>query len=270
MGSAATVVTRLRTALVLGRVSNLPTVLSNALAGAAASGGALAAVGAPAFGLTLFYVGGMYLNDAFDAPIDARERPTRPIPSGAASRPVVFAAGFLMLAAGLALALTSLVTAATGALLAACIVLYDAAHKGISVAPLIMGACRVLCYVFAAAATGGDVGAPPLALGAAGLFLHIVGLTYAARQEGYDRIEAISPLAALAGAVVIALYLSRGSLLALFCAFALAGTVALALRLLLRRQQMGDSSRAVGLLIAATSLYDAALIAGCGVPAWPL
>ena len=30
----------------------------------------------------MFYIGGMYLNDAFDRDIDARERPERPIPSG--------------------------------------------------------------------------------------------------------------------------------------------------------------------------------------------
>ena len=30
--------------------------------------------------LSLFYVGGMYLNDAFDAGVDALERPERPIP----------------------------------------------------------------------------------------------------------------------------------------------------------------------------------------------
>ena len=32
--------------------------------------------------MSLFYVGGMYLNDYFDRAIDARERPERPIPAG--------------------------------------------------------------------------------------------------------------------------------------------------------------------------------------------
>jgi hypothetical protein len=36
----------------------------------------------------------MYLNDAFDQEIDARERPERPIPSGAVSARTVFGAGF--------------------------------------------------------------------------------------------------------------------------------------------------------------------------------
>lgn len=71
-------------ALRLGRVSNLPTVWTNALAGAALAGGEpwQAAMLPLLLALSLFYVGGMYLNDAFDRDIDARERPARPIPAG--------------------------------------------------------------------------------------------------------------------------------------------------------------------------------------------
>ena len=61
------------TALRLGRVSNLPTVWTNALAGAVLAGasgfGGELVLLAAAF--TLFYTGGMFLNDAFDAPWDA-------------------------------------------------------------------------------------------------------------------------------------------------------------------------------------------------------
>jgi 4-hydroxybenzoate polyprenyltransferase len=69
-------------ALRLGRVSNVPTVWTNALAGVVLADGALGLGGAVRLGiaLSLFYVGGMYLNDAFDHAIDARERPTRPGP----------------------------------------------------------------------------------------------------------------------------------------------------------------------------------------------
>ena len=42
----------------------------------------------------------MYLNDAFDREIDARERPERPIPSGRIGAGPVFAIGFGLLAAG--------------------------------------------------------------------------------------------------------------------------------------------------------------------------
>ena len=44
--------------------------------------------------MTFFYLGGMYLNDAFDAEIDAAERPERPIPSGQVSARLIFHLGF--------------------------------------------------------------------------------------------------------------------------------------------------------------------------------
>ena len=92
----------------LGRVSNLPTVWTNALAGAAlASGGApeIGPVLITALALTLFYEGGMWLNDAFDAEIDAREKADRPIPKGEVSRRTVFIGGWALLAAGVVVAL---------------------------------------------------------------------------------------------------------------------------------------------------------------------
>ena len=71
-------------ALRLGRVSNLPTVWTNALAGTALAGGEIwtRPTLLVAVGLSLLYVSGMYLNDAFDRDIDALERPDRPIPAG--------------------------------------------------------------------------------------------------------------------------------------------------------------------------------------------
>ena len=66
-----------RTLLRLGRVSNLPTVWTNTLAGTLLVGGdwhnarTLIVVVA----MSLFYEGGMFLNDYFDREIDARERP---------------------------------------------------------------------------------------------------------------------------------------------------------------------------------------------------
>ena len=94
-------------ALRLGRVSNLPTVWSNSLAGLMLAGGGLTVELAPnlILGLflimSLFYVGGMYLNDAFDRHIDAVERPERPIPAGLVSARTVYLAGYGMLALGI-------------------------------------------------------------------------------------------------------------------------------------------------------------------------
>src|SRR5437870_4696749 len=69
----------LRALLILGRVSNLPTVWSNCLSGWWLGGGRHAEKLPFLFlGAALLYVGGMFLNDAFDAVFDRQYRPERP------------------------------------------------------------------------------------------------------------------------------------------------------------------------------------------------
>src|SRR5687767_13276310 len=86
---------RWRTWLRLGRVSNLPTVWTNTLAAVLLADAPFdlrrGALLAAAF--SFFYVGGMFLNDAFDRKIDAVERPDRPIPRGLVSARQVFTFG---------------------------------------------------------------------------------------------------------------------------------------------------------------------------------
>jgi 4-hydroxybenzoate polyprenyltransferase len=98
------------------------------------------------------YAGGVVLNDYFDRDVDAVERPERPLPSGRIQERDALKLGALLLAAGCVLAagagLPSLVVAA---LLAGCIVLYDARGKRIEyVGSLNMGACRFLDVVLGA------------------------------------------------------------------------------------------------------------------------
>ena len=98
----------------------------------------------------LLYLSGMVLNDVFDAEVDAHEQPSRPIPSGRISLRNATAVGWAMLAGGIfvawfASALTSDVRPGVIAtILAACIVLYDRILKRTPIAPLAMGACRML------------------------------------------------------------------------------------------------------------------------------
>ena len=180
----------LRTALRLGRVSNLPTVWTNVMAGMALGGAALrpSVVLPIALAVSLFYVAGMYLNDAFDAAWDAEHRPERPIPSREASRGAVLASGSALLAAGLVL--LALVGGEQGTLggaaLAALILVYDAVHKKTAVAPAIMGACRAAVYVVAALAAGAAPVPARLYLGAAILLLYIVAVSVIARREATD------------------------------------------------------------------------------------
>src|ERR1044071_10332569 len=73
-----------RTLLILGRISNLPTVWSNCVAGwLLGGGGDLRRLGWLCAGASLLYMGGMYLNDACDSHFDALHRAERPIPSRA-------------------------------------------------------------------------------------------------------------------------------------------------------------------------------------------
>ena len=150
----------------LGRVSNLPTVWTNALAGVVLAGGESWTLTTllVAIGLSLLYVSGMYLNDAFDREIDAKERPGRPIPAGLVSADTVFFVGFGLMLAGLAFTLwgatLSLSMPWRGMLaalvLAAAILFYDWHHKGNALSPFFMGLCRVLAYLtagYAAVAT---------------------------------------------------------------------------------------------------------------------
>ena len=258
-----------RTWLALGRVSNLPTVWSNGLAGWLLSGQSLdftldlGGLTLLLVALSLFYVAGMYLNDAFDAEIDARERSARPIPVGTVGRGTVFGLGFGMLGVGIALGFVpGLATGLAGLALAAGIVLYDWLHKRVASGPLIMGVCRFLTYAMAALAAGGDAGVAVLA-GGFGLFCHTVGLTYAARQEAYNRIGSVWPLLVMAVPVGVAGAMV-GAMFGGVFAFAVIGLyVAWGVRSLhcFFRRASGDVPRGVVGLIAGISLYDAALIA---------
>jgi len=162
---------RARAWLEIMRISNLPTVVSNAIAGAAVGTvahvvedppGFVAWIGqivyrfdaaAPSIGLVLAllaapplaYLGGMVLNDAFDASVDARERPARPIPSGRIARAHAFAVGFLLLGAAIAAsAAADVVPFLATLLLCAAIVVYDRFHTKSVASTLLLALCRAL------------------------------------------------------------------------------------------------------------------------------
>src|SRR5262245_6932409 len=96
---------RLRIYLRLGRVSNLPTVWTNVLAGLVLTGNwpDVPVLVGLLVSLTLFYTGGMFLNDAFDNRFDAQHRPERPIPMGQISVGEVYGIGFGLLVLGILL-----------------------------------------------------------------------------------------------------------------------------------------------------------------------
>jgi 4-hydroxybenzoate polyprenyltransferase len=260
-------------ALRLGRVSNLPTVWTNVLAGIVLSNAPV--VIGPAMvlilSLSLFYVGGMFLNDAFDREFDRRDRPDRPIPAGDVTSATVFAHGFGFLACGLALIValgyaapagTGWHAPAAGALLAAAIVLYDAWHKENPVGPLLMGLCRFLVYVVAGLAFVGTL-PEQLLLAATVSLCYLIGLTYVAKQESLRRVENMWPLLFLAAPFVygVPLALHNGAATVLYLLLLAPVLAALAL---LFRPARPDVPRAMMLLIAGISLLDGLFMAGQG------
>lgn len=260
-------------ALQLGRVSNLPTVWTNMLAGIILVGAAPVDVRTLPLlvALSAFYIGGMFLNDAFDAEIDALERPERPIPAGLVHRNSVFAVGFGLLLAAMVLLLwigigfhngTGWWPLASGTALAAVIVFYDWYHKSNPLSPVIMGVCRVLVYVTAGICFTVPLDAV-LLIGAGLLLCYLIGLTYIAKQENLGRVENLWPLIFLAAPVIYgALLTLQKPLVGVFwIAFTAWMLVAL---WFVRRRGPGDVPRAVVSLIAGISLLDAMLIGGAG------
>jgi 4-hydroxybenzoate polyprenyltransferase len=146
----------------------------------------------------LLYLSGMVLNDVFDADVDARDRPDRPIPSGRVPLRTATAVGWALLASGVVVAWFAGLKAsdwrpgAVGTALGACVVLYDAVLKTTPLAPLVMGTCRMLNVLLgmslgprAAEAASPYVAwlTPPAWLIAAGIGVYIVGVTIFARTE---------------------------------------------------------------------------------------
>lgn len=259
----------------LGRVSNLPTVWTNTLVGVTLAGASLSDPRIPLLcvALSLFYIGGMYLNDAFDREFDARTRADRPIPAGLVSASTVFAAGFGMLGAGVVLLAfagfafpggTGWRPLASGAALAAAIVFYNAYHKNNPLSPVLMGLCRVLVYVSAATAI---VAVPDtnLLLAALVLLSYLIGLTYTAKREHLNELGSLWPLAALAVPVGFGVTLAVKTPLVWPFLLLFAGWILYALWLL-RRRARGDVPRAVVSLIAGISLLDAMILCAAGSP----
>ena len=132
------------------------------------------------------YLGGMVLNDVFDAALDAIERPERPIPSGRISRKAAAIFGTLLMIIGVgcaaAVGLGSLLIAG---LIVAAVLLYDGCLKSTIAAPLGMGTCRFLNLMLGASAatTMTSVWQTIPMTVAAGLGIYILGVTVFARNE---------------------------------------------------------------------------------------
>ena len=138
----------------LSRLSNLPTCWTNVLVGSVLGAGASALpwwrVIGVSVGVSLLYVAGMAMNDAFDAQHDRINAPYRPIPSGRISLRGASLFTGLTSAAGLGvLALMGPMASGGGALLLIAIIAYNLRHKQHVTAIGLMGLCRGLIILTA-------------------------------------------------------------------------------------------------------------------------
>lgn len=201
----------LRTLLVLGRASNLPTVWSNCLAGwFLGGGGSVGHILLLCAAATCLYTGGMYLNDAFDVEFDRQHRPERPIPSRAIALGEVWGWGVGWLVLGLVLmAIFGAATAFLALLLVGSILLYDAVHKVFILSPVLMALCRF--FLFLAAASAGEEGVTGLSIWTAlALACYIVGLSYVAKSESTRGALRYWPCYLLAAPVFLAYLVNQG------------------------------------------------------------
>jgi 4-hydroxybenzoate polyprenyltransferase len=225
---------RWRAYLLLSRVSNLPTVWSNVLAGCV-----LAAPVVPwpvfyriAFGVSLLYTSGMFLNDAFDYESDAVARPDRPLPAGDVSLVAAFVVGFVLMVVGWLVIASQGETyepAWWGLGLAAAIVYYNIRHKRDPLGPLIMGICRGLVYCVAASAIA-PVLTPPVFVAAVIMATYVLSLTFVAKKLGPQAGVVIPILIAGISAVDAVVIAVAGGGLALVLVAIVAGVVTLGLQ----------------------------------------
>jgi 4-hydroxybenzoate polyprenyltransferase len=194
----------------LVRVPNLFSAPPDVLLGGALASVVGTAVSIPALaGLAgasvLLYAGGTTLNDYFDAPIDATERPERPIPSGRVSRRSAGALGAALLAVGVVLAFVAagLHAGVLAAALAVVIVLYDGVLKGILAGFLAMGCARGLNVLLGATAAGMAVLSSWAVVVPVVVALYIALVTHMAANEATETNRSAVTVAA-AGVVLAA------------------------------------------------------------------
>ena len=242
---------QLRTLLVLGRVSNLPTVWSNCLAGWWLSGGGNYWKMPFLFlGISALYTGGMFLNDAFDADFDRQRHVSRPIPSGKISLEAVWRFGWTWLALGiLCLLFLGKIAGALAIVLAVCILIYNAVHKFIIASPWLMGLCRFWVYVIAGTAGANGLSGNSIWCGFA-LAFYIVGLSYVAKRESFRGSVPHWPLIFLALPIFLALLMNAGDARkpAMFVALVLALWTARCVRTIFQAGEISAGRIVSGLL----------------------
>lgn len=205
----------------LMRVANVLTAISNVWMGMIFATGGLP--GWIAVGISLasgfIYLGGMVLNDVFDAEVDARERPERPIPSGRVALSTARLLGWSLLAAGFVAAWATArftPTTAPGVIavvLIAAVVGYNRGLKQSAWGPAVMGACRLLNVLMGLVVASTQIAwyalpldvntTPAIAMG-----IYIWAVSWFARSEATESRKGVLSVAAAGTLIGILLFAS--------------------------------------------------------------
>jgi 4-hydroxybenzoate polyprenyltransferase len=220
-----------------------------------------------------FLAAGMILNDCFDYAVDARERPSRPLPSGRIALERAWLLGFALAALGVALAAAAdLGTLYVAVGLVATILLYDGALKSTWLGPFAMGLCRYLNWSLplAAASVGLEMWLIPIPV-----LVYIAAVTVLSRAEvaatqAQRSLVTLAALLLIGAALAIVLLWWRGVLGNVWVLPLTALALAIALRRLLQVHRQFSApavQHTVRFLLFGIIPLDALLAIGAGV--WP-
>lgn len=219
------------------------------------------------------YLGGMVLNDVFDAALDSVERPERPIPSGRISRQAAAIFGSLLMIIGVgSAAVVSPGSLLIAGLIVPAVLLYDGYLKSTVLAPLGMGTCRFLNLMLGASAgtTLMSVWQPTPMTVAAALGLYIVGVTLFAKNEAGKSNTAllVTSAAIMLAAIGVDAWLVGNSGVADAIQGCQMALLILSLNILMRTSiaivnaQPGRIQRTVGLFLLCIIILDALMVFG--------
>ncbi len=261
------------THLTLGRVSNLPTVWTNVLAASAVTGATLGLSSCLLLlvAMTLFYIAGMYYNDACDADYDSQHQQHRPIPSGHISRDRVEAYALGYATIGLLLVYSARMSApdAQGsgsagwlvsvAMLLGFIIIYNRHHKQNPLSPLLMAGARACVLLTTSYALTASL-SPILFAAMLCTLSWIIGLTYFAKHEhSIDSPRTLLdywPLALMSIPVFMGTALGVSSSASALVPAALLIPVIVTAHARVTKGTGAEKGQAIGLMIAGICLVD--------------
>lgn len=175
-----------RNYLELCRVSNIPTVWTNVLTAVVLAGNGFSwtVFLSLSLSMSLFYAGGMCLNDICDITPDRIKKSSRPLVTGRISirNAALFTCALFTAAMGLLAVMPFPRAFLAGIALFAVIVAYDMLHKATPLTVILMAGCRLMVFVVSSYAVTGRM-VPSIALAALIHFLYVIILSIVARHE---------------------------------------------------------------------------------------